>query len=395
MSKLLNFSDGLTSLTNSYANNRNAIATNKITSLKLDDAELRAIYKSGMGEKIVDIKASSIFKEGIICANESDKKYIEDKILPEIKQAAKFMIGFGRGIVIVAEPNRSLKEPLSQNVNLQTTRFISVSGLNVNALIDSNQSLVDEMFEKPFFYIYKSEFIHHSRVIDLTYKKPLEDERSFYKFGGMSEFEYIYPQLINDAVIERAVPTLIEKISTLFYKVSGFKDALRQKKESNILRFFRSLENFRGIYGAGVIDAQDDLKTENQNLSGISEADIISLRRLAAVTRIPLSWLVGEAVQGLNATGKNESDIFWAVIKALGDEYILTKLNDMLFTLGLEKIEIKEQAQMSPLERAQFETIVIDNAAKIGDIGFDAKSYMVQKGLEVEVKSDFENEFDL
>ena len=51
------FADGITSLTNKLANRRNAQSSNRMTSSRVDWDELRAIYKTGVGSKIIRIKS--------------------------------------------------------------------------------------------------------------------------------------------------------------------------------------------------------------------------------------------------------------------------------------------------------------------------------------------------
>jgi hypothetical protein len=51
-----NFFDGLTSFINQLANRRNPTNANQITTKVLQPAEARAIYKTGIGSKIVRLK---------------------------------------------------------------------------------------------------------------------------------------------------------------------------------------------------------------------------------------------------------------------------------------------------------------------------------------------------
>ncbi|WP_026803626.1 anti-CBASS protein Acb1 family protein [Aliarcobacter lanthieri] len=390
------FKDGLKSLTNMLANNRAGSNTNRLYSLAISNDELNSIYKLGIGRKIVNIKSSNIYKEGFSAEGDigvETLKFIDKKLLRELKKATEYMMAFGRGVVVIIDKNSNPIEPL-KSVNLQTVRFKAFSGAKVTVQIDSSLNELDEMYNEPFYYRIGTQVIHHSRVMDFQYYQPVEDDKSSYNYGGISEFELIYSQLINDSVIERAIPTLVEKISTMFYKIKDFKNKLQQKQEKHLVDYFHRLENLRSIYGAGLLDSEDDTKTETQNLSGLDSVDTITLRRLSLVTGIPLSWLVGENVKGLNSSGKTEETIFWSMVKNLGNDFILPILNKKLEFMGLTPVWFNEQYQSTPTERADYETKVLNNALLIQQLGLDDIGYIKDRGVEVEVKKGFDEIFN-
>lgn len=394
--KFSSFKDGLRSLTNSLANSRTGQNTNVMFSTSIPMSELNSIYKLGIGRKIVNIKSSNIFKEGFSAEDEKGQetiKFIDKKLLRELKKASEYMMAFGRGIIVIIDKNSSDNSQELKSVNLQTVRFKAFSGAKVTVQTDSSLNELEEMYSEPFYYRIGTQLIHHSRVIDFQYYSVIEDDKALYNYGGMSEFELIHAQLINDSVIERAIPTLVEKISTMFYKIKGFKELLKQKKESDLVKYFHNLENLRSIYGAGLLDSEDDTKTEAQNLGGLDGIDNITLRRLSLVTGIPLPWLVGENVKGLNSAGKTEGTIFWSMIKNLGNDYILPVLNKKLEFMGLTPVWFNEQYQSTPVEQADYEAKIFNNALLIQQLGLDDIAYIKDRGVEVDVKKGFDEVF--
>ena len=181
----------------------------------------------------------------------------------------------------------------------------------------------------------------------------------------------------------------------MFYRVKGFKDSLRNKQEADLLTYFSQLENLRSIYGAGIIDAEDETKVENQSLTNYAEVDTSSLRRVALASGIPLSWLVGEAVQGMNSSGKNEESIFWSMIQTLGNDYILPQVNDALEMMNMEPVEFSDQYQQTPLEKVQYDKVVLENAVMMQGLGMDYDDYIVEKEVipKEEEGSEFANDF--
>ncbi|MCG3698759.1 DUF1073 domain-containing protein [Aliarcobacter butzleri] len=391
------FKDGLKSLTNLLANNRSGVNNNKLFSTAVSNDELNSIYKLGIGRKIVNIKSSNIFKEGFSAEGKTGAetlKFIDKKLLKELKKASEYMMAFGRGVIVIIDKNANDPSQPMKSVNLQTVRFKAFSGAKVTVQINSSLNELDERYNEPEYYRIGTQVIHHSRVMDFQYYQPLEDDKSSYNYGGISEFELIYSQLINDSVIERAIPTLVEKISTMFYKIKDFKSKLQQKQEKLLVDYFHRLENLRSIYGAGLLDAEDDTKTETQNLSGLDSVDTITLRRLSLVTGIPLSWLVGENVKGLNSSGKTEETIFWSMVKNLGNDFILPVLNQKLTFIGLSEVWFNEQYQSTPTEKADYETKVFTNALLVQQLGLDDIAYIKDRGVEIDVKKSFDEIFN-
>lgn len=379
--KDIEFKDSLVSVTNGLANIRNAQSTNSIVSKRILYPELRQIYKTGLGSKIVRIKAGYALNDTIQFEKKDQKEYYEKHIAQHVKDATKFMLGFGRGIIVLMEPGANLSKPLkSNNVNLDTIKLKSFSG-DMVSVAQASMNLTSDRYMKPTVYVVRGQRIHWTRVIDFNYVLPSEFELPSYFYGGMSEFELIYPQLINDGVVERATPVILEKNSTLFYKLQGFKKSVQEGQQDNILKYFSTLESARSIYGAGIIDGDDEIAEVSQTLSNLSEADQITLRRLAMVTGIPIAILVGESVKGLNSTGDSEMKVFQDNTENMQSDYLLTPINSLMSKLGLPPIKFKENQSETPLVRVQYDAIVIENAFKLFQMGEDHSKYLEEKDI--------------
>jgi len=388
------FNDGLVSLTNNLANTRNAYTQNTIVNNKLSDEENNNIYKSGIGNKIVNIKNNTAYKEGFTFDSTADEKYFNKHLAKKVKEASLWMTVFGRGIFVIIEKDKKLSEPLSKDINKNTLLFKVFDGSMVTAN-STDRNLMSERYYKPTMYQVRGESIHHSRVIDFTYLPVREDDKPNYQYGGMSEFELINEQIINDGVIERAAPAVLEKSSTIFYKVEGFKQAIQNKKESDILTYFAALENLRSVYGAGVVDSKDTVESLTQALSGLSETDQITLRRLALVTGIPLAVLVGESVKGLGANGDNEMTTFFMMIQNFQTAYLIDNINDLMEKLGFGDVEFKQPEQQTPKEKADLQSVILDNAIKLFNLSEETEEYLNENGFKTKDTFDLFKDSDI
>lgn len=373
------FIDGLQNVFNNLLNKRNAQNQNEFYGSRISMEQLRQVYRTGIGNKIVRIKTGAALNDTIQFASVDDKEYYKAKIDAKVKKAAKWMLVFGRGIITIHQPGEDPSTPM-RKVDKNRVKLSVFSGDMVSA-IDVDLNLDSERYYRPKYYVVRGQMFHWTRVIDFTYVEPPELDAPTYFYGGVSEFELIYAQLINDGIIERASATIIEKASSFIYKVSGFKDTLLQKKDQAIIDYFGKVEDMRSIYGAVLIDTEDDATAVSQALTNVAEISEGSLRRLAMVTGIPLPWLVGENVKGMNAVGENERQIFQETIEGLESDYLLDPINMLMHRLGMGAIEFKENQGQTPTDRVLFDTKAIDNALKLWQMGEDHKKYLEDKGV--------------
>lgn len=374
------FTDGIQNLNNLLANKRNAHTNNRLTSGRVDWDELRAIYRSGMGSKIIRLKSGIALNDSIQFESTADKDFYNARLQQVVKRAAKFQLAFGRALVVIHEPGADLSQPIGAINDWSKVRYHVFSG-DMVYIQSVNLDLNSPNYFKPTRYSVRGFTIHPSRAIDFSYYEPVEFDAPQYFYGGISEFELIRNELLSDQIIQRAVPAILEKSSTLFYKIKGFKELLADNQESSLVAYFENLENLRSIYGAGIVDQEDEIQTITQALSNLAESDMITLRRLAMVTGIPLSWLVGEAANGLNSTGDGERQVLKQTIENYQSEYLLDNINKLMKIHGLGAITFKDGLLETDVDVMKMETSAIANAKLLYDMGEDHSEYLNKRNV--------------
>ncbi len=374
------FTDGITSLNNMLANRRNTQAQNQLTTTRVNYDELRAIYRMGMGSKIIRLKAGIALNDTLQFDSIDDEEYYKDKLQQHVKNAAKFQLSFGRAIIVIHEPGADLSQPMGNINDWTKVRYHTFSG-DMVYISNVNFDLSSPDYFKPKSYGVRGFTIHPSRVVDFKYVEPVEMDAPEYHFGGISEFELIRAELVNDQVIQRAVPAILEKSSTLFYKIKGFKDLLADKEESTLVSYFQSLEDLRSIYGAGIVDGEDTVEVHAQSLTNLSESDMITLRRLAMVTGLPMSWLVGEAASGLNSTGEGDRQVLKQTITSYQSDYLLENINRLMYLHGRGNVSFKDGLLETDLDRMTMQTKAIANALILWQMGEDHSRYLTEHNV--------------
>lgn len=369
------FRDGIQSLNSMLANRRNAQNNNRLSSGRVDWAELRSIYRMGIGSKIIRLKTGIALNDSLQFESEADKDFYQARLQQHVKDAAKYQLAFGRSLFVIHEPGADLSQPIGRISDWSQVRYHVFSG-DMVYIQSVNLDLSSPNYFKPQAYSVRGFTIHPSRVVDFKYVEPVEMDAPECFYGGISEFELIRNELVSDQVVQRAVPAILEKSSTLFYKIKGFKELLADKQEKGLLEYLGAIENTRSIYGAGVIDQDDTIETHTQALSNLAESDMITLRRLSMVTGLPLSWLVGEAAKGLNSTGEGERQVLKQTIESYQSDYLLHNINRLMKLHGRGPVEFKDGLLETDVDRMDMQTKAIDNALKLWQMGEDYGKYL-------------------
>lgn len=374
------FLDGIKSFTSSLINGRTVSASSYIEGARLSQVDMRNIYRTGLGSKIVRIKAGDALRDSLRFEAVDDEKFYNARLQKYVREAARWCIAFGRGLIVVHRKGDDLSKPRTGSVdpagcllNVFSGDMVSPAGVDID--------LQSTRYMKPNAYSVRGQTIHPSRVVDFTYVKPPEMEAHMYRYGGISEFELIYDQLLADEVVQRASPQIIDKASTMFYRVDGFRDAMATGNESDMVSYFQQLESIRGIMAAGLIDKNDEIEVVNQAITNLADADQITLRRLAMVTGISVTRLIGEAPRGMNSTGEKEAQMDQDMLETLQLEYLQDPINELMRMFGKGPVEFARNEGQSALDRLDFETKAIDNAAKLAAMGEDYGAYLEEHGV--------------
>jgi hypothetical protein len=375
------FTDGLRDVFSGLINKRNGVNRNVVTSRKLGDEELRTMYKSGLMSKIFRLKAGYSLNDTIKFDSTEDEDFYNKRLAKHVKRATKYMLGFGRGVIIMFNEGDNLDTVLKPGDCKSDTLQLRVFSGDMVTALSPIYDLRSPRYYKPTHYIVNGQQVHWTRVIDLTYYEPTERDMPDYDYGGISESELIYDQFVADGIVQRASSTIIDKASTFVYKIKGYKDSIGMKKDADIVQYVSTCEDGRSIYGALVTDADDMVEVLNQSLADLDKVDNIVLRRLAMVTGLGMTVLIGEQASGLNSSGQSERQGFQDTIENLQSDYLLEPINLLAKVFGLGEISFKENQGQSASELIDYETKAIANAKVLWEIGDDYATYLKDKDV--------------
>ncbi|AGH07356.1 hypothetical protein VPGG_00039 [Vibrio phage VBM1] len=376
----MKFFDGVKDVLSGLINSRNSMARSQVSHRYLSDEEMRVMYKAGLMSKIIRLKAGYALNDTLKFESTQDQEIYKKRLAKHVKNATKFMLGFGRGVIIVFKNGDDLSQPLERGVNPKLLKIRVFSG-DIAKGNNPNNDLRNERYYKPKNYTIKGHTVHWTRVVDFTYYLPAESELPNYHYGGMSESELIYEQFINDSIVQRASGSIIEKASTFVYKIKGYKQLIQSKKEQDVIQYVSTCEDGRSIYGGLITDADDMVETLTQSLTDLDKVDNVTLRRIAMVTGLGMTVLIGEQASGLNASGEKERQGFQDTIENLQSDYLEEPLNRLAEIFQLGFIEFKENQGQSANERVEYDKKAVDVAKILWELGEDYGAYLKDKDV--------------
>lgn len=394
MSIISKFCDGISSLTNKLVNSRNPINTNIFTTRKLSWQQLRSIEKTGIANRVATIKSTYPLRvDSMIFEGSKDKAFYTKVLAKKVRKAARSMITYGRGIIVINEKNTDLSLPLIGPPDLAMTKFDFFSG-DMVYVSQYGLDLNEPRYYEPIYYEVRGRRFHYSRVVDFRYKEVEELIKPQYQFGGVSEFELTYEQLMQDGILTRSTAALLERGSRAIYKIEGFRDLIQTKQEDQAVTYITALENLSSILGASIMDSRDSLENFTMQLPGMHEMGDQSLRRMAMVYGIPVAWLVGENVRGLNSTGSNERQIFEETMLLLQEDHYLPAMNELMSKIGKGEITFKEDQFTTPDEKMNYHKGMLENAVRMQALSLDYMEYLHQHGV-VDRENEIEKAFGI
>ena len=142
-----------------------------------------------------------------------------------------------------------------------------------------------------------------------------------------------------------------------------------------------------------IIDSEDEVGVMTQALSGLSDADNIATSRISLVTGIPALVLLGKSPSGLGNGKDGELELFYTTISNYFNKYCFADITMLCKKLNIGRITPKKPKEMSAKEEVDFETIAIDNAIKMRDLGEDYQGYLKSKGIELDEVSSISSIF--
>ena len=373
---------------------------------RLGYQELEAIYmNTPLGKKIINIPNEYAWKNDFVLTIENETA-LQDKVLELmkelkivslIKDVAKSADIYGSGLLLIHHPYNKAGKPINYDnlINYpELTKFIKVTRPYFTAQPKSSGGfLTSDYLHYDKFNISGSEGIDSSHFGIFKGVDVVDRLKPEYSYIGMSVFQNIYSCMVNDDIITKAITNLTNKASTRYYKLKDLNKLVANKKQDVVLNRLSLLERQGDIFTGVAMDSEDELQVLTQSFASLPELDERSLTRLSASTDIPATMLLGKAPDGMNSTGESDLNNLYSFIhthQSKLQEPVEEVIKALIAMCGKNPDELKfsfkfnKPQEMSQKEHAELDSLVLQNATTMKDIGVGdevCKRYLVDNNI--------------
>ena len=405
MSKIKNFTDGLTSLFSGMGNSK--FDKKETTKYKfnyadyLDDYELEAMYRlSWVAKKIVETKPKDAVRNWRDWQADKDQitaLQLEEKRLgvrEKVLEAAIKGNLFG-GAAIYMHTKQDPEEPLDVNrVGKGGIEYLTVVTNTDLKPSDLQDDPTQPNFNKPTYYsISNSEEatkIHYTHLIVFLGNK-LPDVRLSGRFStgftnnnstywADSTLQVAYTACRNaDSTISN-IASLVFEANVDVFGIPDFMDGLADKEyEDKMLRRFQLSNISKGINNAVLADKEDDYTRNQINFANLDKIIEKFLMICAAAAGIPFTKFMSTSAQGMNATGEGDKQNYYddiKIVQSLEIEPAMALFDECLIRSSLGSRPDNIEFKWAPLEQLNDKEI-----ADIGKITAETAKSLSETGL--------------
>lgn len=294
---------------------------------QLTDEELSAIYHTDdMGARMADIIPQEMLREGfsIDTGNPDYDTIIEDKITSletrvKMGDGERWARAFGgAGILIGADDGQDASEELKPE-RARDINYLYVIDRRLLWPISYYNELGHPKLGEPKSFIvttiggytYETIEVHESRLILFHGATTAKKEKLRFRGWEMSIYQRAYNILRGFNTGWQAVENLLTDANQGVFAIGGLSEMLRSGGEDAINTRMQSINMFRSVVRALVIDAdaKESFTRQAVNFENVPQILDKWMLRLAAAVEIPVTILMGQSPAGMNATG--ESDFRW------------------------------------------------------------------------------------
>lgn len=324
-------------------------------------SELQELYKNGLIRRYVDAIPETILRHCPTITIGGNETTPEERDL--ITQFETFLrqTGFaqalreviqlqriygGAGLVLLLDDGLPPEEPVDPK------RIRAIRGyapLSRHELIPQDVTFTD--YSKPEHYLittsqkltpgqtesYVNVLIHHTRVarfdgLYLPWRLRIRNTG-----WGMSVIETIWDAFQNYEGALNGLNSLLSEGELLVHQIPGLMQRIAAGGESDIRKRLELNNMARSVYGAMVLDKEEELTNLSRSLGNVAGATEPFVRYLQAVTGWPASILMGDSPGGLGKEGRFEERIWASLVEQWQEVYCRQAITEVFQYIFLAK----------------------------------------------------------
>lgn len=374
---------------------------------RLDYDALNSVYQSvPIVRRAIELITGHMFKNGVsFTIPDNPEATAEITSLAErvhlkdlFEEAAMITLINGCGGVLLVQENLNPTKPLQlRRLKGTMPKFSVIDGRFITTTPELDPLSPD--FYKPKTY----EVVGHSvdpSWFNAFYGLPVSQVlKPMYKYMGMSLIENAYNAIVNDEIMNKAIPNIVYRSSVVNYKIMGLKESLKMGEEAQVLKYINTTENTKSLLNATITDGDDAVEVVSRELAGLEGLDQRSAYRLSAALGVPATVLWGKSPDGMNATGQGDLENFYNFIEVWQTRWYnnlrwfyriltacVTGRDDVEFELEWNKANL-----ISPQQKVANDAVILQNVQMMRDLGLPddtIQRYLIENDILTEEEAD-------
>lgn len=293
------------------------------------------------------------------------------RVKTQLSQAIKAGRKYGTGLLLMITAGDDLDVELdADRVRPGDLRNLLVANRFDVAQVVYDTDIESPTFARPLLYrVYVHDYmqveIHASRVLRFD-GVPNDMRTSIYdRDWGLSVLIPALQASTQDAATAAALGHLVQETSTTTLKIAGLKDqvadfGLEDSGDSrpSIKEMITSFNRMKSVFGTNVIDADDEMQRIDVRWGQLASILDHVYKRMAAISGIPATRLMGQSPVGMNATGESDM-VNWAMTVRAMQHSILPEPLQTLDTVLMRNAGIRgdpAEYNFTPLTETSDET---------------------------------------
>lgn len=352
---------------------------------RLDYDELNSIYQSvPIVRRAVELITGHLLKNGVsFSIPNNPEATAEVTALAErveidrlFEEAALLTLINGCGGVLLVDKSMNPSRELNlRRLKGRTPKFSIIDGRFITTTPDLDP--LSPEFYQPQMYQVVGMNVHPTWINAFSGLPVSQVLKPQYKYMGMSLIENAYTAIVNDELMNKAIPNIVYRSSVVNYKITGMKEALKTGDEQQLLRYVSDAENMKTILNATICDGEDAVEVISRELSGLEGLDQRSAYRLSAAFGIAATVLWGKSPDGMNASGQADWENFYNFVGVWQKRWFgnlrwfykiliacVTGRDDVDFELEFNKASL-----VSPQQKVANDAVILQNVAMMRDQG--------------------------
>ena len=374
---------------------------------RLDYDELNSVYQSvPIVRRAIELITGHLLKNGVsFTIPDNPEATAEVTDLAErvhvnslMEEAGMITLINGLGGVLLVQENLDPRKPL----NLKRLKGITPKFSVIDGRFITTTPCLDPLspdYYKPRTFEVVGHSVHptwFNAFMGLPVSQVL---KPMYKYMGMSLIENAYQAIVNDEIMNKAIPNIVYRSSVVNYKIMGMKESLKMGEEQQLLKYISTAENTKSILNATITDGDDAVEVVSRELSGLEGLDQRSAYRLSAALGIAATVLWGKSPDGMNASGQADWENFYNFVEVWQSRWYdnlrwfyrvltacVTGRDDIDFELDWNKANL-----LSPQQKVANDSVILQNVQMMRDLGLPddtIQRYLIENDILTEDEAD-------